>query len=136
MKTRILGIAIAALLSGTGFAHAAAPTDFLAQFEQEARRATPGFAASPTRGEQFFNTVQGKDWSCATCHSRDPRSIGKHATTGKPIEPMAPAVNAERLASERAVEKWFRRNCNDVLGRVCSPAEKADVVAYLISIKP
>ena len=49
---------------------------------------------------------------------------------------MAPAVNAERLASERAVEKWFRRNCNDVLGRVCSPAEKADVVAYLISIKP
>jgi hypothetical protein len=30
------------------------------------------------------------------------------------------------------VEKWFRRNCNDVLGRTCTPSEKADVMAYLL----
>ena len=46
---------------------------------------------------------------------------------------MAPAVNPERLSSERQVRKWFRRNCKDVLGRACSAAEKADVVAWLIA---
>ena len=25
-------------------------------------------------------------------------------------------------------EKWFRRNCNDVIGRECSRAEKADMI--------
>ena len=34
------------------------------------------------------------------------------------------------------VDKWFRRNCNDVLQRECSAAEKADVLAYLIGLKP
>jgi len=33
------------------------------------------------------------------------------------------------------VDKWFRRNCKDVLSRECSAAEKADVMAYLISLK-
>jgi hypothetical protein len=30
------------------------------------------------------------------------------------------------------VEKWFTRNCRDVLGRECTPAEKADIMAWLI----
>ena len=34
------------------------------------------------------------------------------------------------------VEKWFRRNCNDVAGRECTAGEKADVLAWLISLKP
>jgi hypothetical protein len=34
------------------------------------------------------------------------------------------------------VDKWFRRNCNDVLERECSAAEKADVLAYVIQLKP
>jgi hypothetical protein len=33
------------------------------------------------------------------------------------------------------MEKWFKRNCGDVLGRVCTPAEKGDVIAYLNSLK-
>ena len=32
------------------------------------------------------------------------------------------------------VDKWFRRNCKDVLARECSAAEKADVLAYLIGL--
>jgi hypothetical protein len=32
-------------------------------------------------------------------------------------------------------EKWFRRNCNDVMGRECSAAEKADVIAWLRTLK-
>jgi len=34
------------------------------------------------------------------------------------------------------VEKWFRRNCNDVMGRECTAGEKADVLAWLLTLKP
>ena len=50
----------------------------------------------------------------------------------KAIAPLAPSANAERFADAAKVEKWFRRNCNDVLGRTCTPSEKADVMAYLL----
>ncbi|HJV27232.1 MAG TPA: DUF1924 domain-containing protein [Aromatoleum sp.] len=114
--------------------HAETPKDFLDRYQAEARQSTPSFAPSVERGQTFFNTVRDKDWSCASCHTRNPAATGKHASTGKTIEPMAPAANPERFVSERTVEKWFTRNCKDVLGRVCSPAEKADVIAYLLSI--
>ncbi|MGE3163031.1 MAG: DUF1924 domain-containing protein, partial [Burkholderiales bacterium] len=44
----------------------------------------------------------------------------------------SPAANPERFTAEAKTEKWFRRNCNDVLGRACTAAEKADVLAYLL----
>jgi hypothetical protein len=34
------------------------------------------------------------------------------------------------------VDKWFARNCKDVLGRECSALEIADVLAYLANLKP
>ena len=49
---------------------------------------------------------------------------------------MAPAFNAERFTDAAKVEKWFRRNCNDVVGRECTAAEKADVLAWLSTLKP
>jgi hypothetical protein len=52
--------------------------------------------------------------------------------TGKAIAPLAPAANAERFTDAGKAEKWFRRNCNDVLGRACTASEKADVLAYLL----
>ncbi len=132
MKTTLLiaGLALATSLP----AGAAQPGDFLQRFEQEARAADAGFQASPSRGRDWFAARHGRDWSCTTCHTPDPAGTGKHKVTGKPIEPMAPAANPERLTSERSVAKWFRRNCRDVVGRECTPAEKADVVAYLIQI--
>ena len=65
-----------------------------------------------------------------------PTVTGKHASTGKAIQPLAPAVNAERFSNPTKVEKWFRRNCNDVVGRECTAAEKADVLAWLLTLKP
>ena len=59
-----------------------------------------------------------------------------HASTGKPITALAPAFNPERFSDPAKVEKWFRRNCNDVADRACTPAEKADVMAWLISLRP
>ena len=48
---------------------------------------------------------------------------------------LAPAFNPERFTDPAKSEKWFRRNCNDVLARECTAAEKADVLAWLISLK-
>jgi hypothetical protein len=64
-----------------------------------------------------------------------PTKEGKHASTDKSISPLAPAFNSKRFTDEAKVNKWFKRNCNDVLGRECSSLEKADVMAYLNSLK-
>ena len=71
--------------------------------------------------------------SCTSCHTQDLTQIGKHIKTSKPIKPMSPSVNAERLTDNRKVEKWFLRNCKWTLGRECSVAEKADLLLYINS---
>jgi hypothetical protein len=124
-----------ALLAAAAGARAETARDFLGRFEAEARTQAAGFAASPVRGAGFFKSTHGSDWSCASCHTDNPTATGKHARTGKPIQPLAPAANAERFAQAEKVEKWFKRNCGDVLGRPCSAAEKADVLAWLITVK-
>ena len=112
------------------------PTDFLKQFEATARQesaAFPGFSSQ--RGATFFRATHGREWSCASCHTQNPVVAGKHAKTDKPIAPLAPATNAERFTRPDKVEKWFKRNCNDVMGRACTAQEKGDVLAYLTSLK-
>lgn len=121
----------AALVLASG-AQAAQPGELLAGYEAEARRAEAGFRASASRGQQFFNARHGGEWSCASCHGNPPVGQGRHAKTGKAIAPLAPAANAERFADAARAEKWFRRNCNDVLSRACTPSEKADVLAWLL----
>jgi len=121
-----------------GTALAEAPADFLRTFETEARQARQpgafnGFSAE--RGRTFFQQAHGNDWSCASCHTNNPVTPGKHAKTNKSIKPMAPSANAERFTSTRKVDKWFRRNCNDVVGRACTAQEKGDVLTYLMSLK-
>ena len=95
----------------------------------------PAGAATPAeRGKRFFNATHGGDWSCATCHTKDPLAQGRHAVTGKDIAPLAPAANPKRFTDPEKVEKWFGRNCNDVLHRACSPQEKGDFTAYVTSL--
>ena len=116
-------------------ARAEAPADFLADFERQARQADPGFQGfSAERGRRFFTRTHGGDWSCASCHTDAPTASGRHARTGKSIKPLAPAANPERFSSGAKVEKWFKRNCNDVLGRACSAQEKGDVLAWLVRV--
>lgn len=86
-------------------------------------------------GQEFFTSSHGRDWSCASCHSENPTALGRHATTEKPIQPMAPAANSERFTDSAKTEKWFRRDCAAVMGRECTPEEKADVLAWLISLE-
>ncbi len=73
----------------------------------------------------------GAPRSCATCHTRDTRKAGRHATTGEVIEPMAPSLVPDRLTDPANVEKWFGRNCRWTYGRECTPQEKSDFLAYI-----
>ena len=107
----------------------ATPAEQLALYQANSSK-----APSASRGDAFFHAQHG-EWSCATCHTANPRSAGKHKITGKAIEPLAPSANAKRFTNSAHVEKWFKRNCKDVLGRECSVTEKADVLAYLLSLK-
>lgn len=103
--------------------------------QMNAYAAQAGQAAQAARGQEFFTTRHGHEWSCSSCHTNRPTVDGKHASTGKAIAPMAPALHAERFTDAAKTEKWFRRNCNDVVGRECTPGEKADVLAWLLSLK-
>lgn len=119
-----------ALALATAGAMAATPAEQLAGYSAAAKA-----AADPARGQKFFATQGSKEWSCSSCHGSTPTGAGKHASTGKAIQPLAPAANAERFTDVAKTEKWFRRNCNDVLGRECTPGEKADVLAWLMTLK-
>ena len=91
--------------------------------------------ASPVRGEQFFNAKHGKEWSCGSCHENPPNHDTKHIVTGKVIKPLSPNSNPDRFTDQVKVEKWFKRNCNDVLARECTSQEKADVLSWLMTVK-
>jgi hypothetical protein len=129
--TRIPSILCALLLAaGAAGTRAATPAELAAGYARQA-----GTTPAAARGEQFFTSRHGREWSCASCHGTPPTNTGKHAATGKSIGALAPAFNAERFTDLARTEKWFRRNCNDVVGRECSAAEKADVLAWLLALK-
>ena len=125
-KKLLVGLA---LLSFIGVAVSATPQGLLKGYESQSGK------ASPARGEQFFNAKHGKEWSCASCHENPPNHDTKHIVTGKVIKPLSPNVNPERFVDQAKAEKWFKRNCNDVLGRECTAQEKADVLSWLMTVK-
>jgi len=129
-------LAITAVLAAASQAALAQPgTALLDTYRAAAMKEESGFRDfSAQRGEKFFLARNG-DMSCATCHSDNPKAVGKHAKTGKAIEALAPVANAQRLTDPAKVEKWFKRNCNDVLQRACTAREKGDFVAWLLSVK-
>ncbi|MFY9129962.1 MAG: DUF1924 domain-containing protein [Limnohabitans sp.] len=127
---RVLLALCALCFIGSSQAGDTQPDALLSQYQQAA-----GQKADRLRGQKFFNATAANDLSCASCHGVSPVLAGKHASTGKTIAPLAPMVNPERFSDLAKVEKWFRRNCKDVLNRECTPLEKADVVAYLKDLK-
>ncbi|MEQ1511932.1 MAG: DUF1924 domain-containing protein [Lysobacteraceae bacterium] len=106
-----------------------------AGYAKQAVHDDPSFKTfSAARGQRFFLSKHGNDWSCASCHTSDPTRSGKHDVTGRAIQPLAPAANPKRFTDAAKAEKWFRRNCRDVVGRECSALEKGDVLAWLGSL--
>jgi hypothetical protein len=137
-----LGVAAAlglALLLGLPLrAGAASPVaaELLREYETAARKENPAFAGfSAAEGRRIYlaeHAPEGKAVSCATCHTPDPRRQGL-TPIGKIVEPLAPAANPDRLSDRRDVEKWFKRNCTQVLGRECTPEEKGHFLTFLLA---
>jgi len=111
-----------------------------------AKTADPAYAGpSAEEGKAFFNreviqfkgdvNTPGKAIACASCHTANPADAGKHIVTGKLIKPLSPHTNKKRFQSTRDVEKNFTKHCNEVVGSDCSPQEKANYIAYLLTEK-
>ena len=102
--------------------------------------ALPSLAAPGTEAAARGRTLHTQNFtggkpdtpSCTSCHGTDPRAPGR-SLTGKAIEPMAASVTPARYTNPAKVEKWFKRNCNEVLGRECTRQEKDDWLAYMSS---
>ncbi len=92
------------------------------------------FSADAGRALFLSQNTGGKEAtpSCTSCHTDNPQAAGR-TRVGKPIEPMAVSRNPERFTDAEKVEKWFRRNCNSVLGRECTAEEKGNFLTFMIS---
>lgn len=118
--------------------HAETPQQIRQNYATEAVAQQPAFTPSAKRGEAFFRqrfAHNDKMPACTSCHTDNPMKAGQHAVTGKSIRPLAVAGNSERFSEPAKVEKWFGRNCKEVVGRQCTPAEKADFVAYMNEVR-
>ncbi len=131
----VVSLAMPALGAAPALA-AETPAGLSARYAQEA--GIPTSALSAERGAALYRTEHpgqgGKAVSCASCHTANPKQPGQ-TRVGKRIEPMAPAVNPQRFTDAAKAEKWFKRNCQDVLRRECSPQEKGDFILWLSQIK-
>ena len=127
---RLLTFAICASVIST----ASAQADVVAALLQDYAAAGAG-PFSAQQGEGLWHREHpgddGKRRSCASCHTADLKQDGRHAVTGKTIEPMASSVNPKRLTDRREIEKWFARNCKWTLGRGCTAQEKGDLLSFL-----
>ncbi len=119
-------------------AHAETPQQIGQTYAAEAAARQAGFTPSAKRGETFFRqrfANNDKMPACTSCHTDSPLNAGQHVVTGKAIRPLAVAANGQRFSDPAKVEKWFGRNCKEVVGRACTPGEKADFVAYMCEVR-
>ena len=126
------------LLLASVASHAETPQQIGQIYAAEAAARQTGFTPSAKRGEALFRqrfALNDKMPACTGCHTDSPLNPAQHAVTGKAIRPLAVAANGERFADPAKVEKWFGRNCKEVVGRACTPAEKADFVAYMSEVR-
>ena len=111
---------------------------YMERLRAEAKAARPNFTDfDAKRGESlFFSEHTGKkgaQMSCGTCHANDLKKDGVNIHTKKPITALAPSVHSTRLTDVVEVEKWLRRNFNDVFAREGTALEKGDVLTYIIN---
>ncbi len=131
-----LVLVLASLLIAAQNTHAASVVDELLAGYQSAGAPLQDAKWAETMWSKKFPAPKdepGVERSCSTCHTTDLKAKGKHATTGKAIDPLAPSVNKERLTDAKNIEKWFKRNCTWVLGRECTPPEKGGFLLFIRS---
>lgn len=112
--------------------------DYLSSLKQEVLKTEPNFKTfDAKRGEEIFKSKhigkKGKEISCESCHTTNLANSGENIFTGKPIEPLSPKANPKRLTDISEIEKWLKRNFNDVYNKEGTPMEKGDVITYIMS---
>ncbi len=122
------------LLSLSSFAE-----DALEVYKRELQlsdKAFLGFESS--KGKDFYynknKLPNGEVMSCTSCHTENPKAEGL-TKQNKVILPMAKIANPDRYTDMKKVEKWFKRNCDDVYKRPCTTLEKGNFIQYMYSIK-
>lgn len=128
-------IATFSLLSIFLFSNDVKAENLLDHYQQLAQNEDPAFGRfSAERGQAFFlkqhATGKPETPACTTCHTKDATKPGQ-TRAGKTIAPLALSVSPERYSDLRKTEKWFRRNCNSVLGRSCTALEKGDFITFM-----
>lgn len=124
-----LGITVMTLSTAT---LAGPREELLTQYATAAKSAGFSAARGQTLHTQNFSGGKPDTPACTTCHGKDAKSEGK-TLTGKLIKPIAVSVMPTRFTDPAKVEKWFKRNCTEVLGRECTPQEKGDWLSFAIS---
>ena len=139
MHRNLTAILLAATLTLTLAATASAGPreDQMARYAGAAKAANPTFAGfSAERGKTLHNQTftGGKPGtpSCTSCHGKDPRAAGR-TLAGKAIDPVAVSAAPSRYTDPAKVEKRFKRNCNEVLGRECNTQEKGDWLSFMLA---
>jgi hypothetical protein len=134
MIYRQLFIALTSLTILTPLAASAdAVADLQARYRSQGAAVFDTAAGAALWRQEFTDAKTGQRRSCTLCHTDQLGEPGEHARTGKPIEPMAPSVNPQRLTDQAKIEKWFKRNCKWTLGRECTAQEKGDLLSFLSS---
>jgi cytochrome c553 len=136
-KLNIPAILACAAIVFSSASQAGVREDQLAQYASAAKAANSGFAGfSAERGRtlhtQNFTGGKPDTPACTSCHGKDTRGTGR-APSGKTIDAMAVSTTPARYTDPAKVEKWFKRNCTEVLGRVCTDQEKGDWLTFMLS---
>ena len=130
MNRKLIGVA-ALLVAIPFYAQADPVSELEAEYQAQGAGDFSAAAGEALWNKTFVDAKKGDKRSCTTCHTTDLKQSGKHARTGKVIEPMAPSVNPKRFTEVKKIKKWFVRNCKWTLGRECTAQEKGDVLAFV-----
>ncbi len=134
----VKGLAVLSAVLFAGSVYAASPNAAMNAHLDGLRKEAGVSSFSAEEGRKLYNmkrthSQKKEERSCTTCHTANPAATGK-TTAGKAIEPISPAANQQRFTDPKKVEKWFKRNCEWVLERECTPKEKGDFITYMMSL--
>jgi hypothetical protein len=127
----IIGVSLALLIAST--ANANVVDNLIQQYKTAGAGQFKADKGKQLWTQVYKNNKKGAKRSCAVCHTKDLRKTGQHTKTKKPIDPLGPSVNSERLTDVKKINKWFKRNCKWTLGRECTAQEKGDFLMYIRS---
>lgn len=112
---------------------------FAETYANHVKAIDPAYKLTAEAGRAFFTKKyarrkDNKEESCSSCHTDNPMNKGKHVDTGKAIQPLSPVANPARFSDLQKVETKFKKHCNNIIGRDCTPQEKGDYITYLLSV--